>query len=229
MGKNIFDVENSDTTFDYVLYETVDSAGYLVGELPKIAVNTITKTNNNTKQFDNLRDIYLKAITAYVKKTSDNFAFHYPIVLESFMPNVITIFEGNLNIIIKDLGLSFFPRESKQTVIFKYLPNGRPFKHAAEMTDVPDPNNPFNKNYIGHFYFLININNVLNNDFTLIKKSLGITFLSYELTYSKNLDAIGNTIKSWAEELFTDSEFKYPENFDIHFMEPFYGSASIWR
>ena len=43
------------------------------------------------------------------------------------------------------------------------------------------------------------------------------------MNHYNNLGEFKKTIESWAEELFTDGEFKYPNKFEQYVMEPFKG------
>jgi len=212
VGNDVFDEVNSDSSFEYQLFEASDSAGFLIGKIPGINLGVIEKSTSELNESNSSIDRIIKVISAYREKRSENFVFHYPIVLESFMVNVEKTFEDVFNIISRDLDLSFYPKPKHQTVIIKY------FQSEKAVFGYPKG---FGKDQ--QYFFVANISHILQNDFDGIKKSLGNVILNLELIYYKNLGEFKKTIESWAEELFTDGEFKYPTNFEQNITESFKG------
>lgn len=212
VGNDVFDEVNSDTSFEYQLFEATDSAGFLIGKIPGINLEEFNKSSYNLDFYNSSIDRIIKVISAYREKRSENFVFHYPIVLESYIANVEKTFEDVFNIISSDLDLSFYPKPEHQTVIIKY------FQSEKAVFGWPKG---FGEDQ--QYFFVANINHILKNDFDGIKKSLGNVILNLELIYYKNLGEFKKTIISWAEELFTDGEFKYPDNFEQYVMETFKG------
>ncbi len=212
LGNNVFDEANSDSSFEYNLFEASDSSGFLISEIPGINLRAIKNTSSKSNENNSSLDMVVKVISSYKEKRSENFVFHYPIVLESFMVNVEKIFEDVFNIISNDLDFSFYPKPKNQTVIIKYLPGEKAVYGWYSLIGGPQ-----------QLYFYVDIDHILQNNSDQIKKNLGNIILNSEMIHYKNLGEFEKTIESWAEEFFTDSEFKYPENFDMHFMEPFEG------
>ena len=212
IGNKVFDEANSDSSFEYQLYEASDSAGFLISEILGTNNGVIGKTNNKLKRSNSATDRIIKVISSYKEKRSENFAFHYPIVLESYIPNVEKTFEDVFNIISNDLDLSFYPKPEHQTIIIKFLPGEEAVYGWYNLTGGPE-----------QYLFYANIDHILQNNFDQIKKRLGNVILNLEMVRYKNLGKFEKTIESWAEELFTDGEFKYPANFEQYVMEPFKG------
>lgn len=212
VGNNVFDEANSDSSFEYNLFEASDSSGFLISEIPGINLGVIGKSTSELNESNSSIDRIIKVISSYKEKRSENFVFHYPIVLESYISNVEKTFEDVFNIISNDLDLSFYPKPEHQTVIIKYLPGDKAIYAWYTLVNGPQQT-----------YFYIDIDSIMQNDLVEVKKRLGNIILSKELVYYANLGEFSKTIKSWAEELFADVEFKYPTNFEEHFMNPFEG------
>jgi hypothetical protein len=154
VGAKVFDEASSDTSFEYQFFEASDSSGFLIGEIPGINSLAINKTLNNTNDNDSPIDRIIKAITSYREKRSENFVFHYPIILESFIPNVEKTFEEVFTIISDDLDLSFYPKPEHQTVIIKYLPGEKAVYGWYNLTGGPT-----------QYLFYVDIDHILQNEF----------------------------------------------------------------
>lgn len=212
MGNKVFDEVNSDSSFEYQLFEATDSAGFLISEIPGINLGVIEKSTSELNESNSSIDRIIKVISSYKEKRSENFVFHYPIVLESYISNVEKTFEDVFNIISNDLDLSFYPKPEHQTVIIKFLPGEKAVYGWYNLTGGQE-----------QYLFYVNIDHILQNNFDQIKKRLGNIILNLEMIRYNNLGEFKRTIESWAEELFTDGEFKYPDNFEQSVMEPFKG------
>ncbi len=212
VGNNVFDEANSDSSFEYNLFEASDSAGFLISEIPGNNLGAIKKTSGNLNEHNSSLDRIIKVISAYREKRSENFIFHYPLVIEESMLNVEEVFEDVFKIISSHLDLSFYPKPYDQNVIIRYFPGETAVVQL-----------PYSYGATQEYFFVLNINHILQNDFNEIKKRLGNRILTLEMIYYRNLGEFEKTIESWAEELFTDDEFKYPADYEQHLMEPFKG------
>ena len=212
VGDTLTDALTSENIFEYSFHEAIDSAGFLVGDLFAQLTNSLDKMN---QPFENSNSTTIKAVTDYTDKKSQHFHFHYPYGVESKMDEIISIFETNLGLINNKLNLSSYSNNHIQPVVVKYIES-----------DIPIITGLFYEP--GEFYHFLNVKYVISNNLSEIKARSGYKLLLLELAFAPvHKNKFVETILSWAEELFTDSQtFNYPENLIENIMEPFYGLAN---
>ena len=119
VGTKTYDTIFEDSSIVYSLYSASDSSGFLISELPEnddIALPKLSGTYNAS----NIKDeIFINLASGYKSRVTQNFTIQYPSSVEQYVDFVDEIFESSLGIVRNDMGVNFFPNDTKGFVVLK--------------------------------------------------------------------------------------------------------------
>jgi len=228
-----------DTTMIYNMFETKDSSGYLVFNIPPRDFENFelskhskrVNTNDFSKDFERLCGVG----NYHVSKDNHRFHFYYPKSVEPYIPQLDYMCDDcYYNILVSKLDFSF-DDFSELWPINVVIRNSDEMKNQlihAGLGFLGINKNPQHQN----FYIDINKNSILTGQWDYLKKDLGkqltnITLLLYgglkrtieEIDYLWMAEAVVN----WSEEYYSDQgSFIAPRRFVNSEITPFNGFCS---